>query len=464
MVSDPLITKGFAVGHRDRPDLRRRRLLHALTALGLSGVPVLALAGSGVQRVRMSVDGATTRLVFDLDGEPDYSLFSLQSPERLVVDLKDARALQELQLSGHPRAAVRAVRHAPRNGSDLRVVFDLRHPVEPRSFALMPAQGAPHRLVLDLTRAGGGGQAAARRDEPVPQRDRSQEDLRDVVVAIDPGHGGHDPGALGPNGTREKDVVLQIARRLAERVNNERGMRAVLIRSGDYFLPLRERIKRARKADADAFVSIHADAFANRNVQGSSVYMLSERGASSEAARFLAQRENQADLRLGGVPINGKDDSLTNVLLDLAQSGSLEASNTLAERMISELHRVGKVRKTDVERANFAVLRSPDVPSILVEAAFISNPSEERKLRSASFQNSLSDAMLTGLRSYFSTHARPGTLIADGQPDQHIIRPGETLSGIADRYSLSLTDLRSANNVRDDRIYAGQVLRIPRGG
>ncbi len=464
MMSDPLITKGFAVGYRDRPDLHRRRLLHALTALGLAGVPGLATAGSGVQRVRMSVDGGTTRLVFDLDGEPEYSLFGLQSPERLVVDLKNTRALDDLEVSGHPRSAVSAVRHAPRNGSDLRVVFDLRHPVEPRSFALMPAQGAPHRLVLDLTRTGGGGQAAARRDDPPPRRGRSQEDLRDVVVAIDPGHGGHDPGAIGPNGTREKDVVLQIARRLAERVNNERGMRAVLIRSGDYFLPLRERIGRAREADADAFVSIHADAIANRNVQGSSVYMLSERGASSEAARFLAQRENQADLRLGGVPINGKDDSLTNVLLDLAQSGSLEASNTLAERMISELHRVGKVRKPDVERANFAVLRSPDVPSILVEAAFISNPSEERKLRSASFQNSLSDAMLTGLRSYFSTHARPGTLIADGQPDQHIIRPGETLSGIADRYSLSLSDLRSANNVRDDRIYAGQVLRIPRGG
>lgn len=434
-----------------------------MTALGLVGMPLPALARTGVQRVRMSVDGDTTRLVFDMDGEAEYSMFHLQSPDRLVVDIENARAVEDLKISDNPRSAIKAVRHAARNGSDLRVVFDLRKPVEPRSFVLMPAQGSPHRLVLDLT--SGDAPAATRSvEDNGSRRGRSQENLRDVVVAIDPGHGGHDPGAIGPAGTREKDVVLQIAKRLAERVDSERGMKAVMTRTGDYFLPLRERIERARKADADIFVSIHADAITNRNVQGSSVYMLSERGASSEAARFLAQRENQADLSLGGVPINGKDDSLTNVLLDLAQSGSLEASNTLAERMISELHRVGKVRKPEVERANFAVLRAPDVPSILVEAAFISNPSEERKLRSTSFQESLADAMLTGLRSYFSTHARPGTLIADGQPDQHIIRPGETLSGIADRYSLSVADLRSANDVSDDRIFAGQVLRIPRDG
>ncbi|ADC71008.1 N-acetylmuramoyl-L-alanine amidase [Thioalkalivibrio sp. K90mix] len=453
------------MGQSSIPDMRRRQVLRALTALGLVGLPLPALARTGVERVRMSVDGDTTRLVFDMDGDVEYSMFKLESPDRLVVDIKNARAVDELKLSSNPRSVVESIRHAPRDGGDLRVVFDLRKPIEPRSFKLMPAQDSPHRLVLDLTSREGAPTQSAReesRDNGEPRRGRSQEDLRDVVVAIDAGHGGHDPGAIGPAGTREKDVVLQISKRLAERVDNERGMKAVMIRTGDYFLPLRERIERAREADADVFVSIHADAIANRNVQGSSVYMLSERGASSEAARFLAQRENQADLRLGGVPINGKDDSLTNVLLDLAQSGSLEASNTLAERMISELHRVGKVRKPEVERANFAVLRSPDVPSILVEAAFISNPSEERKLRSSDFQNSLADALLTGLRSYFSTHARPGTLIADGQPDQHIIRPGETLSGIADRYSLSLADLRSANNVSDDRIYAGQVLRIPR--
>jgi N-acetylmuramoyl-L-alanine amidase len=462
MEIEALLARGVVVGPNHPPDLHRRQWLRALAALGLGVTPLPALARTGVHRVRMSVDGETTRLVFDMDGAADYSMFRLPSPERLVVDLEDARALEGLAVTANPRSVIEDLRHAPRNGSDLRVVFDLRRPVEARSFVLMPARGSPHRLVLDLTRSAES--AAARTSvDKAPRRGRSQENLRDVIVAIDAGHGGHDPGAIGPGGTREKDVVLEISKRLAERVNDEVGMKPVMIRSGDYFLPLRERIRRARKANADVFISIHADAIANRNVQGSSVYILSERGASSEAARFLAQRENQADLRLGGVPINGKDDSLANVLLDLAQSGSLEASNTLAERMIAELHRVGKVRKPRVERANFAVLRSPDVPSALVEAAFISNPSEERKLRSARFQNSLADALLTGLRSYFSTHARPGTLIADGQPDQHIIRPGETLSGIADRYSLSLGELRSVNNVPNDRIYAGQILQIPRG-
>jgi N-acetylmuramoyl-L-alanine amidase len=290
------------------------------------------------------------------------------------------------------------------------------------------------------------------------------EPLRDLIIAIDPGHGGHDPGAIGPGGTREKDVVLQIARRLAQRVEREPGMRPMLTRTGDYFLPLRERIARARAAQADVFLSIHADAIQNRSVQGSSVYILSERGASSEAARFLAQRENSADLHLGGVPIEAKDDSLTSVLLDLAQSGSLEASHALANRLISELHRVGKVRKPQVERANFAVLRSPDVPSVLVEAAFISNPTEERKLRTDSFQNSLADAILIGLRAYFATHAPPGTLIAEGRLDRHIIRPGETLSTIAERYRMSVAELRAVNDLPGDRIFAGQVLAIPAPG
>ena len=449
------------MGQSHSPDMRRRQLLQALAALGLVAAPLPAMARTGVQRLRMSVDGDTTRLVFDMDGETEYSLFRLQSPDRLVVDLANTRALDDLEISPDSQAAIKSVRHAARNGGDLRVVFDLRKPVEPRSFQLMPARGAPHRLVLDL--ASTGSAASPADNGRAENRGREPEELREVVVAIDPGHGGHDPGAIGPGGTREKDVVLEISRRLAERVDNERGMKAVLIRTGDYFLPLRERIERAREADADVFMSVHADAIANPNVQGSSVYMLSERGATSEAARFLAQRENQADMRLGGVPVANKDDSLANVLLDLAQSGTLEASNILAERVIDELHRVGKVRRPQVERANFAVLRSPDVPSILVEAAFISNPTEERRLRSASFQDSLADALLTGLRSYFSTHARPGTLIADGQRDQHIIRPGETLSGIADRYSLSVSDLRAVNDVSDDRIFAGQVLEIPSG-
>ena len=414
----------------------------------------------------MSVDGQTTRLVFDMEGPADYNVFALESPDRVVVDLSGTRALASLEVPSNPRSLVEGVRYAQRNGNDLRVVLDLRAPTDQHSFVLLPAQGSPHRLVLDLTERPRSVPVARLAPEmnSVVRPDQMREPLRELIVAIDPGHGGHDPGAIGAGGTREKDVVLQIARRLAERVEREPGMRPVLIRTGDYFLPLRERISRARAAQADVFLSIHADAIQDRRVQGSSVYILSDRGASSEAARFLAQRENSADLRLGGVPIESKDDSLTSVLLDLAQSGSLEASHSLASRLISVMHRVGKVRKPEVERANFAVLRSPDVPSVLIEAAFISNPSEERKLRTESFQNSLADAILTGLRAYFSTHAPPGTLIAEGRRDRHIIRPGETLSVIADRYRMSVAELRAVNDLPNDRIFAGQVLQIPSRG
>jgi N-acetylmuramoyl-L-alanine amidase len=449
-------------------NLRRRLLLRGLAGFGLGVVPIGAWAGTGVIRLRMSVDGQTTRLVFDMDGPADYSVFTLEGPDRVVVDLAGARAVGPLEVSSNPLSAVESVRHGQRNGTDLRVVLDLRAAIEPHSFVLLPAQGSPHRLVLDLTHRPAAPVPVAQilPSAPVdsPASRRPAEPLRDVIVAIDAGHGGHDPGAIGPGGTREKEVVLQIARRLATRIEREPGMRPVLIRTGDYFLPLRERINRARAVHADVFLSIHADAIENRQVQGSSVYILSDRGASSEAARFLAQRENSADLRLGGVPIESKDESLTSVLLDLAQSGSLEASHSLASRLISELHRVGKVRKPEVERANFAVLRSPDVPSVLIEAAFISNPSEERKLRTESFQNSLADAILTGLRAYFSTHAPPGTIIAEGRRDRHIIRPGETLSAIAQRYQMTVAELRAVNDLPNDRIFAGQVLQIPSRG
>jgi N-acetylmuramoyl-L-alanine amidase len=455
------------------PDWRRRLILRGLAGVGLGVAHGPLWAGSVVQRLRMSVDGQTTRLVFDLDGPAQYSVFMLESPDRAVIDLTGVRAVEPLEVVSNPRSLVEGVRHAPRNGGDLRVVLDLRAAGEPHSFVLLPAQGSPHRLVLDLTERPHSTPAVARSapsttagipvvvGTPAP---RAAMPLREVVVAIDPGHGGHDPGAIGPGGTREKEVVLQIAQRLVKRLEREPGMRPVLIRTGDYFLPLRERIHRARAADADVFLSIHADAIQDRRIQGSSVYILSERGATSEAARFLAQRENSADLRLGGVPIESQDDSLTSVLLDLAQSGSLEASHALASGLISEMHRVGKVRKAQVERANFAVLRSPDVPSVLIEAAFISNPSEERRLRTESFQDSLADAILTGLRAYFATHAPPGTLIAEGRLDRHIIRSGETLSVIADRYRTSVADLRAANALSTDRIFAGQVLQIPSRG
>lgn len=446
-----------------------RRALFASSA-GVTGLvwPSLLLAAGRVQLhgLRTSVDGEITRLVFDLDGPVEHALFTLSNPDRVVIDMRGVRFTGELpqaELSGSP---LRGLRHAVRNDNDFRVVLDLARPANPRSFLLRPTDDARHRLVIDLQQEGAVASAAPA--SPASQT-RSSEPARnpDVIVAIDAGHGGRDPGAIGPAGTFEKDIVLSIARRLERLVAAEPGMQPLMIRTGDYFLPLRERIERARAGHADVFVSIHADAAPNASASGSSVFILSERGASSEAARFLARRENEADSRLGLVT-SDKDDVLTSVLLDLSQTGTLESSNTLADSLIGELHRVGKVRSPRVERAGFAVLRSPDVPSVLVEAAFISNPQEERKLRTTRFQESLAEALLGGLRQYFANHAPPNTLLAERRNGnggtQHVIRRGETLSGIASQYQLSVNQLRRHNGLRSDVIRVGQVLEIPGRG
>jgi N-acetylmuramoyl-L-alanine amidase len=291
---------------------------------------------------------------------------------------------------------------------------------------------------------------------------------RNVVVALDAGHGGKDPGAVGRHGTREKDVVLQIARRLKARIDREPGMEAYLTRDGDYFVPLRERIERARRQRADLFVSIHADAFKNRQARGSSVYVLSPRGATDEAARWLAARENAADL-VGGVSLDDKDAMLASVLLDLSQTAAIDASVNVADQVLSRLGTVGRLHRSTVGRAGFLVLKSPDIPSILVETAFISNPDEEAQLKNARHQEALAGAIVDGIRAYFYDNPPPGTLLAmegppaRSEPVEHIIVRGETLSGIASRYNVSLSALRRHNRLKNDRIRIGQTLEIPAG-
>lgn len=446
--------------------LRRRFLRGLLSASGVTVASLLApsvLWAAGRQRVegiRLSSQEGQTRLVFDLSGPVEHSLFTLTDPHRVVIDIQGASA-QGLSLPALSDTHVSRLRYAPRNETDLRVVLDLREQAAPRSFVLRPADGAGHRLVVDLQ--GRAARAAAAPSQPA--RSSAQrpagERLREVIVAIDAGHGGRDPGAIGPGGTHEKEVVLAIAQRLERLVAREPGMKPVMIRTGDYFLPLRDRIRRAREQRADVFISIHADAAPDRRVQGSSVYILSQGGATSEAARWLAERENAADL-VGGVKLDDKDDVLASVLLDLSQTGTIEASATLADALIGDLHRVGKVRSRRVERAGFAVLKSPDIPSVLVEAAYISNPAEERKLRTAAYQQSLSEALMNGLRGYFANNAPPGTYLAETRRDRHVIRSGETLSGIASRYRVSLNELRQHNNLSSDHVRVGQELVIPR--
>ena len=278
----------------------------------------------------------------------------------------------------------------------------MSRPIRAKSFIAAPNDQYGYRLVIDF-----GSTASA--EAPV-KAEHARPEARDLIIAIDAGHGGEDPGAIGKNGTREKDVVLAIARALAQRVDTEPGMKAVLTRDGDYFVPLRDRMRRARAQQADLFVSIHADSIRDRSVDGSSVYILSQRGATDEAARWLAERENASDL-IGGVSLDDKGDVLASVLLDLSQSASLSASEAAAERVLHQLNQVGEIRKPLVQQARFIVLKSPDIPSMLVETAYISNPQEEQRLRGPAQQAKLAAAIHRGIRDYFYSDPPAGTRV-----------------------------------------------------
>ncbi|MDT8385454.1 MAG: N-acetylmuramoyl-L-alanine amidase [Gammaproteobacteria bacterium] len=418
-------------------------------------MPLLAQAAS-VDGVRMWAGPDDTRLVFDISGPVDHSIFMLRSPDRVVLDLKNARLKQAPHGLDFRNSLVSDLRSATRNGDDLRLVLDLKTKVRPKSFLLKPTQQYGHRLVIDLQNLSAE-PAAKVVTRTMPTAPSGAP--RDVIIAIDAGHGGEDPGASGQHGTREKEVVLAIARRLAELVEKEPGMKPLMIRDGDYYLGLRKRMQMARDRQADLFISIHADAFRDGRASGASVYVLSQNGATSEAAQWLARSENDADL-IGGVSLDDKDDLLRSVLLDLSQNATIAASLDVGGSVLKELGRVGKVHKHRVEQAGFVVLKSPDIPSILVETGYISNKREERNLRDRNYQHKLALAMLKGVRRYFTHNAPPGTRLALAE-QEHVIRPGETLGGIAAQYQVSQLALRSANRLSTSQIKIGQILRIP---
>lgn len=429
-------------------------MTRALTIIALLVLACPPAPAGEVEDLRVWDGPDHTRTVLDIDAPVDYRIFTLDNPPRVVVDIEDTRLDHALGLGEDAKGILSGVRTGVRSGTDLRVVFDVRDDVKPKSFLLPPAEQYGHRLVVDLYPKDGSSESV----EPVKTVDQGRP--RDVVIAVDAGHGGEDPGAIGANGTREKDVVLAVARELAGQINDVRGMRAVLIRDGDYYLPLVERFQKARKHKADLFVSLHADAFYQDSVRGSSVFVLSQRGATSQAAKWLAERENASDL-VGGVRLSDKDDLLAKVLLDLSQSASMEASRAVADSVLSALAAVGPTHKNQVERANFVVLRSPDVPSVLVETAFISNPAEERRLNDPAHRRRLARAVLTGLVSHFADKAPPGTLIAKEGIDTHVVSRGDTLSEIASRYDVSLSSLKAANGINSDVLHVGSVLKIP---
>jgi N-acetylmuramoyl-L-alanine amidase len=362
------------------------------------------VAGVGIRDVRVWPGPDATRVVFELSSPATYTVLTLRDPDRVVVDFTGVH----LEMAALPvgQGFIKQLRAGAR-GQDLRLVMDLTAPAAPHSF-IAPQAEFGQRIVLDLVPGKGVTTPAA---APPVVKSTPLTNGRDIVVAIDAGHGGTDPGAIGVSHTREKDITLAIARRLKQIIDAEPGMRAVLTRDSDHFMALRARIQRAREQQADMFVSVHADAYRDRSRSGSSVYVLSARGASDEAARWLAERENAADL-VGGVSLEDKDAVLASVLLDLSQSASMSASLDAAEKVLHELYSVGNIKRPSVQQAGFLVLKSPDIPSMLVETAFISNPDEEAHLNDPTHQQRLAEAIHAGVRGYFYGNPPPGTRIA----------------------------------------------------
>jgi len=462
----------------------RMRALVTIVGLLLTALAVDALAATQVRSVRLWRAPDNTRLVFDLSGPVQHSVFVLTSPDRLVIDINGATLAAPLQVPT-ANTPITSMRSAQRTPTDLRVVIDLKKAVVPKSFTLAPNQQYGNRLVVDLFDQDAPEvsptvpDTAANTAPAVPISPAKPEiklvpvpnGKRDIVIAIDAGHGGEDPGAGGARGQKEKDIVLSIAKELQRQINSEKGYRAELTRTGDYFIPLRKRTEIARKKGADLFVSIHADAAPSSAAFGASVFALSERGATSETARWLADSENRSDLigGAGAVSLDDKDKMLAGVLLDLSMTASLSSSLNVGQKVLSNIGRVTSLHKSRVEQAGFMVLKSPDIPSILVETGFISNAEEAAKLTGASHQQALARSINAGVKQFFQQNPPQGTYIAwlrdNGKivqgPRDHTVRAGETLAMIAVRYQVSVATLRNANDLKSDELRAGQILNIP---
>jgi N-acetylmuramoyl-L-alanine amidase len=521
--------------------LLTRAICVTATAL-LTAVPAVAVRAADVKDARVWAGPEYTRVVFDLSGPAKYKLS--QQGDQVVLELSDSRVAGRLAPSA--QGLLKSLDSSSQGGS-LRLTASVTSNTQPKTFVLGPSGEAGYRLVLDLYPGAGGSVAAgapavaSMSNTPSPKTAVSQpapaspvadagddaasaatpdpvvvnasskltsrkgvttrqaavllNSQRQVIVAVDAGHGGKDQGAHGPSGLLEKDVTLAVARDLAAQINRQPGMKAILTRDGDYFIPLQRRYEIARENQADLFVAIHADSYTSSDARGSSVWVLSPRGKSSVAAQMLADRENSSDL-IGGVSLAAENDSLASVLLDMQQGWAVQASDTVAQNVLNALAALGPTHRGYVEHANFVVLRSPDVPSILVETAFISNPVEERKLRDPGHQQELASAIMDGVKGYFMSNPPPGTwfameaargkgvnlgsgnevasvgksgdkLASASTPadsdvrDMHRVANGETLRSIAKQYGVSVNSLKSVNGISSNSVRVGTMLEIP---
>jgi len=417
-----------------------------------------AIWAADIESVRLWRAPDSTRLVLDLSTAAEHNLFALQNPNRLVIDLSDSQLKTQFDKLDLANTPISGIRVAVRNKTDVRVVLDLKTTVSPKSFSLKANEQYSDRLVIDLFDKK---RVVSRSVEEVVKKKN-----RKIIIAIDAGHGGEDPGALGPRKVREKVVVFQIAKRIEKLFDSNPNFQGELVRSGDYYLAHRKRSQLAREKQADFFISIHADAFTDPQAHGASVYALSTKGATSEAARYLASKENRADL-IGGasnLSLDNKDDVLAGVLLDLSMTATLSSSLEAGKYVLKNMGSVARLHKKQVEQAGFLVLKSPDLPSLLIETGFISNPKEARQLSSAKYQQRMADAIYDGLVQFYSENPPVGTLLAkngNAVARSYIIARGDTLSEIAVRHNTSVRKILRYNKMSSSTIRVGQRILIP---
>lgn len=421
----------------------------------------LTWAKNQVNSVRIWPSPSNTRVVLDLKQEPQYSYFSLKNPERLVVDIKDAGRKFDFKKLKNSSKLIKGLRYSKAKSKNaIRIVFDLPKSLNKQVFALSPTAPYGHRLVIDFQDPN-----PVKTAKPVIKT-TTPNSQRDIVVAIVAGHGGEDPGSIGFSGSYEKHVTLSIARKLAKKVNNEKGMRAVMIRNGDYYVPLNRRTAIARQKKADVLISIHADAFRTPQPSGASVWVLSVRRANTELGRWMEKREKHSELLGGAAEIiqdTANERYLTQALLDMSMDHSIASSYDLSKEVIKQLKKVTKMHKKTPQAASFAVLTAPDIPSILVETGFISNKQEEKNLNWDKHRQRLADSIFNALKAYFRNTPPDGTLWAKWRQQNrtHKVKRGESLSLLAQRYNVSVTKIKSANKLKSNVVRIGQVLTIP---
>jgi N-acetylmuramoyl-L-alanine amidase len=422
-------------------------------------IMVNSASAAYLKNIDLQRQGQDCSIDLIMQGHVKPKVFMLQSPQRLVIDLVNTKAKINVKKMKINHPYIRSLRTGHPHEAVLRLVFDLTAPTSFRVSRWTPKSKGYEAYRLSLSRKNNSPAKLITKNTVYRSPDRS---LRDVVVVIDAGHGGKDPGAMGSKGSMEKNIVLSIAMKLKKRVDNEKGMRAVLTRTGDYYVGLRQRLEIARKYDGDVFVSIHADAFKNRRSKGSSVFALSQTGATSEAARWLAEKENYSEL--GGVDLSDLEDGVVrSVLIDLSQTATIGAGLYMGNAVLDQLGKMTTLHNEKVEQARFVVLKSPDIPSILVETGFISNPGEEAKLKSNYHQERLSQAIFAGIKKYFWDHPPHGTYVeALSETKIYVVQAGDTLSAIAAKYHVSLHELRKLNHqARNRYLQKGQKLMIP---